>query len=44
MPQQTRYAYLELGPSLPADKISIIAYDEAGKELGRRNGPGLGGP
>lgn len=44
MPQSTRYAYLELGPSLPADSITVIAYDEAGTELGRRTGPGLGPP
>ncbi len=44
MPQQTRYAYLELGPSLPADKVTIIAVDGDGKELGRRTGPGLGQP
>ena len=41
MPQQTRYAYLELGPSLPADHIVIVAFDAGGKELGRRTGPGL---
>lgn len=44
MPQQSRYAYLELGPSLPADRITVAAFDEAGKELGRRVGPGLGNP
>lgn len=44
MPQQTRYAYLELGPSLPADRIVVTAFDSGGNELGRRTGLGLGQP
>ncbi len=44
MPQQTRYAFLELGPSVPADRIVVVAFDTGGKELGRRTRPGLGNP
>jgi len=44
MPQQTRYAFLELGPSVPADRIVVVAFDAGGKELGRRTRPGLGNP
>lgn len=42
IPQGSRYAYLEVGNS--TSDLTVMGYDGSGKELGRRNGPGLAGP
>lgn len=41
VPRGSRYAYFELGPSLPPDRITVIGYDASGREVSRKTGSGL---
>jgi DNA-binding CsgD family transcriptional regulator len=41
VPAGSRFAYFELGPSVPADKITVIGYDANGTEVARKTRPGL---
>lgn len=44
LPSSTRWGYLEIGPSIPPDAITVIGYDSAGAEAGRSAGPGQQAP